>query len=147
MSIIERFLAYAADFEKTLVDDDWSRLAQYISPDAVYRVESDLFGCELSGPDSIFTGMKKSLDGFDRNFPKREIALTKGPAVEGEDGDLESDAHVSSFRTDPARGRPVYSTPTPAVSARRSWVRWSSSSTPTTSASTPRWRTGCARPA
>ena len=29
--------------------------------------------------------MKKSLDGFDRNFPKREIALTEGPAVEGEE--------------------------------------------------------------
>ncbi len=85
MSIIERFAAYAADFEKTLADDDWSRLAQYFSQDAVYRVESDLFGCELTGPDSIFAGMKKSLDGFDRNFSKREIALTEGPAVEGEE--------------------------------------------------------------
>ena len=50
MTIVERFLAYATDFEKTLADDDWSRLRQYFSEDAVYRVESDLFGCELSGP-------------------------------------------------------------------------------------------------
>jgi hypothetical protein len=85
MSIIERFVAYAADFEKTLADDDWSRLGQYFSKDAVYRVESDLFGCELTGPDRIFAGMKKSLDGFDRNFPEREIAMTKGPDVEGDE--------------------------------------------------------------
>lgn len=83
MSILQRFLAYAADFEKTLVDDDWSRLGQYFSDDAVYRVDSELFGCELTGPDAIFAGMKKSLDGFDRNFPRREIATHGGPVVEG----------------------------------------------------------------
>lgn len=85
MGIIERFLVYAQDFEKTLADDDWSRLTQYFSEDAVYRVESDLFGCELTGPDAIFAGMKKSLDGFDRKFPTREIAVTEGPNVEGEE--------------------------------------------------------------
>ena len=58
MSIVERFVAYAADFEKTLADDDWSRLSQHFSENAVYRVESDLFGCELTGPDDIFAGMK-----------------------------------------------------------------------------------------
>lgn len=85
MSIVERFVAYAADFEKTLADDDWSRLAQYFSDDAVYRVESDLFGCELTGAHAIFAGMKKSLDGFDRTFSTRKIAMTEGPAVEGDE--------------------------------------------------------------
>ena len=85
MGIIERFVAYAADFEKTLADDDWSRLPQYFGEDAVYRVEADLFGCELTGPDSIFAGMKKSLDGFDRNFPEREISMTDGPHVDGDE--------------------------------------------------------------
>ena len=85
MNIIERFVAYAADFEKTLADDDWSRLPQYFAEDAVYRVESDIFGCELKGHDDIFAGMKKSLDGFDRNFPAREIAMTEGPEVEGDE--------------------------------------------------------------
>jgi hypothetical protein len=85
VSILERFIAYAADFEKTLADDDWSRLAQHFSDDAVYRVESDLFGCELTGRDSIFAGMKKSLDGFDRNFSEREIAMTEGPEVKGDE--------------------------------------------------------------
>jgi hypothetical protein len=85
MGVIERFLAYAADFEKTLADDDWSRLAQHFSDDSVYRVEADLFGCELTGPDDIFAGMKKSLDGFDRHFPEREIAITAGPDVQGDE--------------------------------------------------------------
>ena len=85
MSLVQRFMAYAADFEKTLADDDWSRLGQYFSPDAVYRVESSLFGCELTGRDAIFGGMKKSLDGFDRRFPAREIQLTDGPEVEGDE--------------------------------------------------------------
>jgi hypothetical protein len=63
MSIVQRFMAYAADFEKTLADDDWSRLARYFSPDAVYRVESSLFGCELTGHDAIFSGSAASSRG------------------------------------------------------------------------------------
>jgi len=85
MGIIERFVAYAADFEKTLADDDWSRLSQYFSEDAVYRVEASLLGCELTGRDSIFAGMKRSLNGFDRHFSEREIAMTEGPEVEGDE--------------------------------------------------------------
>lgn len=85
MSVVERFMAYAADFEKTLADDDWTRLPQHFSADAVYRVESNVFGCELTGPDAIFAGMKKSLDGFDRNFDSREIAMTEGPEVDGDE--------------------------------------------------------------
>jgi hypothetical protein len=85
MGTVERFIAYAADFETTLADDDWSRIGQHFSEDAVYRVESDTFGCELTGHDEIFPGMKKSLDGFDRSFPSREIAMTEGPDVLGDE--------------------------------------------------------------
>jgi hypothetical protein len=83
MSTLQRFLAYAADFEKTFSDDDWSRLEPYFSDDAVYRVESDSFGAELKGPVAIFRGIKKSLDGFDRKFTTREIAIAGEPRVEG----------------------------------------------------------------
>ena len=85
MGTTETFMAYAADFEKTYVDDDWSRLERYFADDAVYRVESELFGCELTGPAAIFAGIKKSLDGFDRTFEKRELALTDGPDVDGDE--------------------------------------------------------------
>ena len=85
MDIVERFMSYAADFEKTLKVHDLSRLTQYFADDAVYRVESELFGCELTGPDAILAGMKKSLDGFDRHFPSRELTVTEGPRVEGDE--------------------------------------------------------------
>lgn len=85
MNTLEAFLTYAAEFEKTLVDDDWKRLEPFFSEDAVYRVESNFFGCELEGPSAIFAGMKKSLDGFDRHFPSRKIDLTEGPTVDGDE--------------------------------------------------------------
>lgn len=85
MNTLETFLAYADDFEKTLRDDDWSRVERWFSDDAVYRVESELMGCELSGPAAIAAGMKKSLDGFDRRFDGRKIDIDEGPHVEGDE--------------------------------------------------------------
>lgn len=85
MDILQHFLAYAGDFEKTLADDDWSRLGAYFADDAVYEVKSDSFGCRLVGPRAIFAGMKKSLDGFDRKFSERNIEITSGPEVAGDE--------------------------------------------------------------
>lgn len=84
-NIIERFIAYAGDFERTLVDDDWSRLHQYFTDDAVYDVKSDSFGGRMSGPTAIFAGMKKSLDGLDRRFTKRDVEVTEPPQVTGDE--------------------------------------------------------------
>lgn len=85
MDTLQTFLAYAADFEKTYVDDNWSRLTPYFADDAVYRVESDLMGCELIGPSAILAGMKKALDGFDRRLETRTIDVTAGPAIDGDE--------------------------------------------------------------
>lgn len=85
MGTMEAFLAYADDFEKTFADDDWSRLTKHFTDDAVYRVESDAFGCELTGPDAIFAGMKKSLDNFDRRFEGRRIDILGAPDIDGEE--------------------------------------------------------------
>jgi hypothetical protein len=85
MDILQEFLAYAGDFEKTYLDDDWSRLRRYFADDAVYEVKSDSFGCRLVGPQAIFAGIKKSLDGFDRKFDKRDIEITSGPEVSGDE--------------------------------------------------------------
>ena len=81
MDNLTAFMRYAADFEKTLADDDWSRLRQYFAPDAVYEVKAPGFPCRLQGPDAIFKGMKKSLDGFDRKFDGRSVDVTKGPEI------------------------------------------------------------------
>jgi len=85
MDTLQRFLAYAGDFEKTLADDDWSRLTQYFNDDAVYEVKAPSFGCKLEGPKAIFAGIKKSLDGFDRKFASRDIELKGAPEVEGDE--------------------------------------------------------------
>ena len=81
MDNLTAFMQYAADFEKTLADDDWSRLRQYFAPDAVYEVKAPGFPCRLQGPDAIFKGMKKSLDGFDRKFDGRSVDVTRGPEI------------------------------------------------------------------
>lgn len=79
MSVIDDFMVYAAAFEQTYADDDWSRLEKFFAGDAVYEVESSAFGCKLHGPKSIFAGIKKSLDGFDRRMESRTIELTSEP--------------------------------------------------------------------
>ena len=76
-----RFYRYAKAFEETLRDDDWERVRPFFRPDAVYEVIDDNFGCRLVGPDAIFAGMKKSLDGFDRLFPRRSARLTERPRL------------------------------------------------------------------
>lgn len=82
MDTLSHFMQYAADFEQTLADDDWTRLRQYFTDDAVYEVTSDSFGCKLTGPDAIFKGIKKSLDGMDRKFDGRSVDVTSGPDVD-----------------------------------------------------------------
>jgi len=84
MEILQQFMAYAAAFEQTLVDDDWTRLRPFFAADAVYEVQSEDFGCRLVGPEAIFAGMKKSLNGFDRRFETRDVAVTSPPVVDGD---------------------------------------------------------------
>lgn len=84
MDNLPLFMKYAADFEKTLADDDWTRLRRYFADTAVYEVKSAGFPCKLIGPDAIFKGIKKSLDGFDRKFDGRGVEVTSGPEVDGE---------------------------------------------------------------
>jgi hypothetical protein len=85
MDTMQQFLAYAGDFERTLADDDWTRLRRYFAEDAVYEVRGASFACHLVGPTAIFAGMKKSLDGFDRRFTKRDIEVTSGPEISGDE--------------------------------------------------------------
>ncbi len=85
MGITESFFAYAADFEKTYADDDWSRLAPYFHEDAVYEVTNVFFGCEVKGRDAILEALRKSIDGFDRRMDDRTIDVVSGPEVDGDE--------------------------------------------------------------
>jgi len=83
------FVDYAAAFEQTYVDDDWSRLVPFFSEDATYEVRGGPLACNLSGRDAIFAGLKKSIDGLDRCCSDRRIELTEGPNVIGADNGQE----------------------------------------------------------
>jgi hypothetical protein len=76
---------YAAAFEQTYVDDDWSRLTQYFSEDASYEVRGGPSACKISGREAIFTGLKKSINGLDRRCTDRQLELTDGPHNGGTD--------------------------------------------------------------
>ena len=78
---------YAAAFEQTYADDDWSRLTQYFSKDANYEVRGGPMACEIPGREAIFIALKKSIDGLDRRCTDRQLELTDGPDIVGtEDG-------------------------------------------------------------
>jgi len=84
MDPLSRFFEYAQEFEKTYVDDDWSRLEKHFATDATYEVGPDPFTCKLVGPKAILRGMKKSVDNFDRKCSERIVDLSSPPVVEGE---------------------------------------------------------------
>ena len=83
MDPLQRFSAYAVDFEKTFEDDDWTRLEGYFAEDAIYTVTGTPFDCVVRGRDAIFRAIKKSIDGLDRRFDKREIVPGGPPEVDG----------------------------------------------------------------
>jgi hypothetical protein len=99
MTLTERFLEYAMEFEKTFADDDWSRLERFFTPGATYEVRNAPFACRLEGRDAIFRGIRKSLDGFDRRFASRELEANDPPK---EDGDTVTFGWKGTYRKEGA---------------------------------------------
>jgi hypothetical protein len=83
MDLLLAFAAYAADFERTFADDDWSRLERHFHDDAEYRVENGPLACTLSGRPEILAGLRRSLDGFDRRCDARELRPLAPPERDG----------------------------------------------------------------
>jgi hypothetical protein len=77
MSILERYLAYADDFEKTYVDDDWSRIGPYFSANAVYEGEPP-----ARGRAAVLEKLKNGVDSFDRRMDRRTPDFER-PTVDG----------------------------------------------------------------
>ncbi len=98
-------MAYAADFEKTFEDDDWSRLDKHFAENAVYEITGSAMACRIEGRAAIFSGMKKSLDGFDRRVENRRIALTSEPEVTDDSFDVSWTVSYSK------KGAPDYGLP------------------------------------
>lgn len=78
---VRLFMDYAAAFEETYLDDDWSRLTPFFKMDAMYEVRGGPMACEIQGRDAILKGLKKSIDGFDRRCDGRTLEITDGPHV------------------------------------------------------------------
>lgn len=71
-SQLQTFAAYAAAFEDTYADDNWSRLDQFLVPHLTYRVlGSPGFDCEVRGREAVYESIRRFLDGFDRKCIRR----------------------------------------------------------------------------
>lgn len=70
MSNLPAFSEYAAAFEETLLDDDWSRLAQYFAEDSVY-LPGD--GSQAQGRTTVLAALKDSVDRLERKAKTREL--------------------------------------------------------------------------
>ena len=82
MGIIDTFESFAADFEVTVEDDDWSRLEKYLAEDATYlNVGGPDPKCE--GRDAIITFLKADVSNTDRRFDTRTVIALTPPTAEG----------------------------------------------------------------
>lgn len=85
MDLLRRFQAYAAAFEETYLDDDWSRLEPYFSPNASYEVRGvPAFPINAQGRDRVFAALKDALDSFDRRCDSRKLDLLAPPKVDND---------------------------------------------------------------
>ena len=82
MSIVDRFNAFAADFESCIIDDNWSRLEKYFLADASYW--------NVGGPDPKITGraaivdyLRDNVASSDRRFASRDLEAVTEPTVTG----------------------------------------------------------------
>jgi hypothetical protein len=83
MDLVQRFEAYAADFEHTFVDDNWSRLEQYFTEDATYSTTAN--GLRISGREKVLAVLRAAVSGFDRRCDSRTLITTEGPRAEGDE--------------------------------------------------------------
>src|SRR5262249_62051485 len=90
MSLVERYRAYAADFERTFADDDWSRLKQYFTEDATYSTPAN--GLRVSGREADLALLGTAAFKFDRRFATRSLSTAAGPHVGGGHGPTEGGA-------------------------------------------------------
>ena len=79
MGIIDRYQAYAAAFEESYEDDDWSRLSQYFSEGAIYESGPD----PARGRDAVLAKLRSGVDAFDRRLDRR-IPQFETPSIVGD---------------------------------------------------------------
>jgi hypothetical protein len=82
MKIVDIFESFAADFEATVQDDNWSRLEKYFVKDATYlnvgEPDSQCNGCA-----AILAYLKQDVADFDRRFDTRTLVALTPPIADG----------------------------------------------------------------
>ena len=76
MSIQDRYQAYADAFEQSYEDDDWSRIEQYFTEDAIYEPDA-------KGRAAVLAKLKGGVDAFDRRMDSRTPDF-QTPSVDGD---------------------------------------------------------------
>ena len=85
VSHLERFLAYAAAFEKAYASGDWSLVEPFFTDDAVYEVPLEPpMGGRFEGRTAILAAFEDVTARFDRRFESREVGLLEGPREQGD---------------------------------------------------------------
>ena len=79
MSILNRYQAYAAAFEKSFEDDDWSHIAPCFTEDAVFEGEPE----DAEGREAVLEKLKASVNAFDRKMDSRELVFEPS-TIEGD---------------------------------------------------------------
>jgi len=77
MGIDDRYLEYADAFEQSYEDDDWSRITEYFTTNAVYEGEP-----AARGRDAVLARLKNGVDTFDRRMDSRTLTFEE-PTVNG----------------------------------------------------------------
>jgi len=77
MSIADRYRAYADAFEESYEDNDWSRIEQYFTEDAIYEGEPD-----AKGREAVLAKLQGGVDAFDRRMDSRTPDF-QTPSVDG----------------------------------------------------------------
>jgi len=75
----ERFAQYVTDFDKTVEDDDWSRIERHFTDDAIREEHAlPVISLRHEGLETIIDEWRKMVVNFDRRFDVR-ILVPTGP--------------------------------------------------------------------
>jgi hypothetical protein len=88
MSVLKRFARYAEAFEATYDDDDWSRLREYFTEDAVYEAKAP-FDARVEGATAVLGHFRNSVNAFDRKFRERRLLPKRPPTASGDEVTME----------------------------------------------------------
>jgi hypothetical protein len=80
VSALKQFARYADAFEATYDDDDWSRLREFFTDDAVYEAKPP-FAVRAEGAEAILAHFRNSVNAFDRKFGERRLLPTQPPTA------------------------------------------------------------------